>query len=160
MAETTRSVRPVPDHGPSSTDPEIRVGSIAILFDHEGSLWITTVGDGLRRVPFPERLKSQKIGEFSHVVESFTAQDGLSGDYMEAILEDRHGNIWVGTANGLDRFRKMALTPLMLSGKFQTNQLVAGNGGDIFIYGPSDSFGRVHGSKVKIEQMPIDRCIR
>jgi ligand-binding sensor domain-containing protein len=73
MAETTRSVRPVPDHGPSCTDPEIRVGSTAILFDHEGSLWITTLGDGLRRVPFPERLKSQKIGEFSHVVESFTA---------------------------------------------------------------------------------------
>src|SRR5260370_38714178 len=35
MAETTRSVRPVPDHRPSSTDPEIRVGSNAILFDHE-----------------------------------------------------------------------------------------------------------------------------
>ena len=159
MAETTRSVRPVPDHRPSSTDPEIRVGSNAILFDHEGSLWITTLGDGLRRVPFPERLKSQKIGEFSHVVESFTAQDGLSGDYMEAILEDREGNIWVGTANGLDRFRKSALTPLMLSGKFQTNQLVAGNGGDILISGPSDSFGRVHGGKFKIEQMPIGSCI-
>jgi hypothetical protein len=77
----------------------------------------------------------------------------------------------VGTANGLDRFRKSTLTPLLLSGKFQTKQLVAGNGGDIWISGDGGSFGRVHGGKFesherqcpgsgKIEQMPpIGSCI-
>jgi ligand-binding sensor domain-containing protein len=132
MAETTRSVRPIPEHGLSTADPEIRVGSNAILFDREGSLWITTLGDGLRRVPFPERLQSQRIREFSQKIESFTAKDGLSGDYMGPILEDREGNIWVGTDDGLDQFRKSALTPLTLSGKFHTNQLVADNGGGHF----------------------------
>src|SRR4029434_5593485 len=31
--------------------------------------------------------------------------DGLSGDDVLAILEDREGNIWIATDGGLDRFR-------------------------------------------------------
>ena len=158
MAETTRSVHPVPDHRPGSSGPEIRVGSDAILFDAEGSLWITSLGDGLRRVPFPERLRDQKIGEFSHAAEIFTANDGLSSDNARTILEDREGNIWVGTANGLDRFRKSALTPLMLSGKFYQYQLVAGDQGDVLISSLGPGFARVHDGKLKSEHMPMGVC--
>jgi len=34
--------------------------------------------------------------------------DGLSGDQVRSLFEDREGNIWVGTENGLDRFRDFA----------------------------------------------------
>lgn len=35
--------------------------------------------------------------------------DGLSGDYIFKLFEDREGNIWVPTLNGLDRFRDFAI---------------------------------------------------
>jgi ligand-binding sensor domain-containing protein len=91
MAETTRSVHPVvlPANRHHNDEPEIKVGSAGILFDDDGSLWITSLGDGMRRVPFPERLHGEKIGEFSNAIESFTAKDGLTSDYAMCVLKDR-----------------------------------------------------------------------
>jgi hypothetical protein len=57
-------------------------------------------GDGIRRASQPERL-SGVLGEFSNAIESFTAKDGLTDDVAVPILQDREGNIWVGTQNGL-----------------------------------------------------------
>src|SRR2546430_11035432 len=37
------------------------VGAPAITFDKQGSLWITTAGNGIRRVPYPERLHPPQI---------------------------------------------------------------------------------------------------
>ena len=39
----------------------------------------------------------------------FTPADGLSGESVSALFEDGEGNIWVATANGLDRFREFAV---------------------------------------------------
>ncbi len=134
MAETTRSVRPVPlaenTHG---QEPEIQVGSRAILFDDDGSLWITSIGDGMRRIPFPGQLNSQKISEFSPAAESFTEKDGLTSDYSYLILKDREGSIWVVTQAGLDRFRRGALAPLLLRGKFGSKAIFPGDGGNIWV---------------------------
>lgn len=134
MAETTRSVRPVPlntDRGPSS-DPEVRVGSGAILFDQDGALWITTLVDGILRAPSPEMLQG-KIGELSTAIESFTSKDGLSDDNIHAILQDREGNIWVSTDRGLDRFRKTNIIPNALPFSVPRPVLAAGDGGDVWI---------------------------
>jgi signal transduction histidine kinase/ligand-binding sensor domain-containing protein len=141
MAETSRAVRPVerprqdtrykglgkadcqnrfPDTWQTEPkcrrpdDLEVRVGSQAMLFDQNGGFWITTVGDGLRRAPHPSHLQKQPIGEFSTALEQFTSKDGLSADIIGAILEDREGNIWVATLNGLDQFRNSAMAPVAL----------------------------------------------
>lgn len=110
MAETTRSVRPIPLHTrlAPSDETEIQVGSVGILFAREGDLWITTLGDGLRRALDPEKLKG-KITEYSSSIESYTTKDGLSSDIGASVFQDRAGNIWVGTDRELDRFRKAAL---------------------------------------------------
>ncbi len=123
------------------TETEVQVGSAAILFDNDGALWITSIGDGLRRAPTPELLRG-RIKKFGTAVESFAAKDGLSDDYVHAILQDREGNIWVGTNNGLDRFRKASLVPVPLPVKVYERVWVAGDAGDI-----QGEFVRVHGGR-------------
>ena len=56
----------------------------------DGSIWVGTEGAGL------VRLKDGKI-------QRFTAKDGLPGNEVRALLEDRDGNLWVGTNHGLGR---------------------------------------------------------
>lgn len=88
MAETTKSVRPVPlsDQREPSDETEIKVGSVAILFASDGALWITSIGDGLRRSPAPEML-SKKVEQFGTEVELFTSKDGLSDDTVNTIFQ-------------------------------------------------------------------------
>jgi signal transduction histidine kinase/ligand-binding sensor domain-containing protein len=149
MAETTRSVRPLPlsDKRLPADNTEIQVGSQSILIDNDGALWIASFGDGLRRAPAPELLRG-KIKEFSTAVESFTATDGLSDDVVRTIFQGREGNIWVGTRSGLDRFRKTNLVPILHSFNRWYAVLVAGDAGDVWV----ESRGllvRVHGRRAQ-----------
>jgi ligand-binding sensor domain-containing protein len=103
----------------------------------------------MRRVPFPDRLNGRKIGQFSGAIESFTAKDGLTGDYVTCILKDREGDIWVGTSAGLDRFRRGTLVPILLPAKFTLKTLVARDDGDIWVGGMSDALTRIEGNTWK-----------
>ena len=158
MAETARSVRPIPlsDKRQPSDNTEVQVGSEGILFAADGSLWINTIGDGLRRSRAPELLRGP-IKEFSTEVESFTARDGLSDDSIRgAILQDREGNIWVGTNHGLDRFRKTNLVPIILPFRTANGNpvLVAGDAGDVWIDNLEGMF-QVHGGRADRAADPI-----
>ena len=150
MAETTRSVRPIPlsDKRQPADETEVQVGSQGILFDNDGALWITSMGDGLRRSPAPELLRG-KIKEFGTEVESFTARDGLSDDIVSSILQDREGNIWVGTNNGLDRFRKTNLVPVVFPFKLGQPVWVAGDAGDVLGDDNLSNGVRVHGGRAE-----------
>lgn len=66
-----------------------------LLFDREGSLWIG--GDRLRRMTRTQQADA--------TVEQLTRANGLSGDRVLSLFEDRDGFIWIGTELGLDRFR-------------------------------------------------------
>jgi signal transduction histidine kinase/ligand-binding sensor domain-containing protein len=70
-----------------------------LLRDRDGGLWIGTQGRGLVHV---HRGRT----------DLFTSADGLSGDHIYHLFEDREGNIWVATINGLDRFREFAVATL------------------------------------------------
>jgi ligand-binding sensor domain-containing protein/anti-sigma regulatory factor (Ser/Thr protein kinase) len=62
-----------------------------MLRDGDGNIWIGTTGQGLLRL---------RGGQ----VERLTRRDGLSSDHISALLEDREGNLWAGTARGVDQF--------------------------------------------------------
>ena len=62
----------------------------------DGSLWIGTENRGLIHV---HRGRA----------DWFAQADGLSGNYILSLFEDREGNVWVGTDGGLDRFRDVAV---------------------------------------------------
>jgi PAS domain S-box-containing protein len=155
MAETTRSVRPIPlaykQQPPDET--EVQVGSQGILFDNDGALWISSLGDGIRRSPAPQSLRG-RIKQFSTAVESFTAKDGLSDNVVNAILQDREGNIWIGTNNGLDRFRKTNLVPVVLPFKPRQTVLATGDAGDVWISEEDYTF-RVHGGHADRDSHPL-----
>ena len=69
-----------------------------LLRDRDGGLWIgtTSVGRGI-------------VHMHEGRTDVFAQSDGLSGDSIDALFEDREGNIWVSTVNGLDRFREFAV---------------------------------------------------
>lgn len=72
---------------------QVRSGRIASLFeDAEGSIWVGGNG-GLYRLR--ETLFS-----------NYTTADGLSGDYVRAVMEDDRQRLWVGSAAGLDRMER------------------------------------------------------
>jgi signal transduction histidine kinase len=134
MAETSRSVRPVPLSGSAlpANDTEVQVGSGDIMFDRFGALWITSLGDGLRRVTVPER-SAGRIAQFSTAIEQFTIADGLTDNYNRAILQDREGNIWIGTNGGLDQFREGRIVPVALPINPSQSAMAPGDDGDVWV---------------------------
>ena len=64
--------------------------------DRDGNIWIATLRQGVIHI-------------HQRRVDIFSLSDGLSGDAVSAVLEDREGNIWASTTGGLDRFRHLAV---------------------------------------------------
>lgn len=107
VAEADGGVRPLlaPVNGSAALQADPATSSAGLLFDRDGVLWATTLGTGLLR-----RSASRADPSF----ESFRRVDGLSSDYLQPLLEDREGNLWVGSSRGLDRFRHANLVQVPL----------------------------------------------
>ena len=67
---------------------------LRMLRDRNGGLWVGPAGRGLVHI-------------HEGRTDVFSQLDGLSGDDIYDLFEDREGSIWVGTINGLDRFREL-----------------------------------------------------
>ncbi len=63
-----------------------------LMFDHDGNLWVGTKAKGLFRI-------------HGNTVEHYDHTNGLSGDSVYALFEDREGIVWAGTTSGVDSFR-------------------------------------------------------
>jgi signal transduction histidine kinase/ligand-binding sensor domain-containing protein len=75
------------------------VDSNKLLRDRNGGLWIGTVQRGLIHV-------------HDGRADIFRESDGLSGDIVMSLFEDREGNIWVATTGGIDRFKELPVTTI------------------------------------------------
>lgn len=73
-------------------------------FDRDGNIWGIS-RNGLYRVRAPRLAVSASAAEKSRRVERFTSADGLTANTASGFLEDREGNIWIGSSLGLDQFR-------------------------------------------------------
>ena len=96
---------------PRSTNTDGR--GMRLLHDARENLWVATTGQGLWRV-------RDTATTTTPLVERLTTQTGLSSDVVQSILEDREGNIWVGTMLGLHSLTPQQLTPLASDALVQT----------------------------------------
>ncbi len=115
-----------------------------LLRDRNGALWIGIWQQGLVRV------YDGKITRFGH-------SDGLSSDDVTALFEDREGSIWVGTTNGMDRFREGAVSTISanqgLSGRPWS--VLAARDGSVWI-GTEDGVNRWHEGQMTIYRSPFE----
>jgi signal transduction histidine kinase/ligand-binding sensor domain-containing protein len=123
----------VPGTGSAGTDmrgPEIP--AVHIDFDRNGNAWILRRNAvERRRHPLDPARADQQL----------TRGDGLSGAFPQPFLEDREGNIWIGTLGGLDRFRRNRLVPLTVSDELIFPGMASGPDGSVWI---SNYAGGVH----------------
>src|SRR6476660_3015936 len=73
------------------------VDSNRVLRDRDGGLWIGTVERGLIHI-------------HQGRTDVFTRSDGLSGDVILSLFEDREGTVWIASTGGLDRFRELPVS--------------------------------------------------
>ena len=75
--------------------PPGRGAALNTLFrDRDGAIWIGRHDEGLRHF---------HAGRW----DAYARLDGLSGDWVTRFFEDREGNVWVATPDGVDRFRAL-----------------------------------------------------
>jgi PAS domain S-box-containing protein len=67
---------------------------LEMLRDRDGGLWVCPAGRGIVHI-------------HEGRTDVFSESDGLSGDDVYDLFQDREGNIWVATINGLDRFHEL-----------------------------------------------------
>ena len=95
-----------------------------LFMDRNGGLWVTLAEEqGLVHV-------------HNGKTDFFSLADGLSGDFIDVLFEDREGDIWVGTEAGLDRFRDYAVTTFSLkqgTSNAGVWSVLAANDGDVWL---------------------------
>ncbi|MDP4187725.1 MAG: two-component regulator propeller domain-containing protein, partial [Bacteroidota bacterium] len=72
----------------------------AIFRDSEGNTWLGTWGEGLNKIV---DLKKRN-GSFISYQHNENNRSSLINNFVSSIMEDRYGNLWVGTQGGLDIF--------------------------------------------------------
>src|SRR5262249_38269235 len=120
--------------------PELSAMEVRGLYeDHEGGLWIATYPSGIRRL---------KDGRFTVIA----TKEALAGHRARCFREDRAGTFWIGTTNGLTRWKDGALTPFPLteeSGKaVDVTKLVEDRDGDLWIATSRLGLGRLRNGKL------------
>jgi ligand-binding sensor domain-containing protein/signal transduction histidine kinase len=123
---STRPVNETQTGGPVSMQTKT-LDIQSVLRDSNGITWIGTLGEGILRL--------QADSHDGNKIEKYSQLDGLSAARVWCFLEDREHNVWVGTQNGLNRFRDEKIATLtrregLASG--DVNALAAGLDGSIW----------------------------
>lgn len=120
-------------------------------FDSAGSLWIRKDA-GMVRLP---HLAADDAG-FSDLgaraVPTFGINEGLTGESY-CFLEDREGNVWIGTAGGLDRFRRPTVMRVPLGRNDGSVGVAPGEAGQVWASTDSGGLYRVDGQPEPIPQI-------
>jgi len=128
IGDAWRSVRPVTNT--SSAGVLSLEGKAEMLIDSHDNLWIGEANEGLSRILHVSEHASKPVIERA-------SKGELTSPQTHALLEDREGNIWVGTERGLDRFRETPFVHFRGTELRYFPSLIAADDGSIWI----DSYG-------------------
>jgi signal transduction histidine kinase/ligand-binding sensor domain-containing protein len=95
----------------------------ALLLDRDSSLWVGTLNQGIYRIQ-------------GNKVDHFRSSDGLSGDAVTGLFQDREENIWVSTSRGIDKFRDLRVASFSTRqglSSDQVNSVLASRDGTVWI---------------------------
>jgi ligand-binding sensor domain-containing protein/signal transduction histidine kinase len=110
-----------------------------LLLDREGGIWMGTVQNGVEHL-FQGRLNHH------------TTREGLSSDYIRVIVQDRAGDIWIGTSRGLNRIRDGRIEPFFradgLAGE-HVRSLFVDSQGTLWIGSTGGGLTRWHGGRLQ-----------
>jgi signal transduction histidine kinase/ligand-binding sensor domain-containing protein len=124
LADAWRSVRPLSDDSPNGAFH--LQGKAELLVDRDDNLWIAQDDEGLARI---KNISTAGPGASVEVA----GVDDLSARETHALLEDREGNIWLGTDRGLDRFKKTPFVPFRATELRFFPSLIAADDGSVWI---------------------------
>ncbi len=104
-----------------------------MLFDQDGVAWYAA-RDGVKRAS-PAAWSEEPAFDVTHAPGIFTPFDGLSDPRIYSLLQDREGNVWVGTMKGLDQFRPRRLHRVLRENghDYAYAGINAGPHGDLFV---------------------------
>ncbi len=103
-----------------------------ILIDRDGAIWLREYSGGLRRFPLPRGAAAQALTRWQDMTDLFAAKDGMTSDDGQMAIEDREGNVWIGTVKGLDRFSERNLVRLPVPEQRGT-AIEAADGGGLWV---------------------------
>jgi signal transduction histidine kinase/ligand-binding sensor domain-containing protein len=123
-------VRPAAPGAKTTLDP--KVSALIMGFDRDGYAWLLTPNAVERR---------RTVGAPAGDAQRVTLERGLSGAYPQSFLQDREGNVWIGTLSGIDRFRRNRLQSVPLSEELIFPGMVPGLDGHLWV---SNHGGGIH----------------
>ncbi|MCS3797203.1 two-component regulator propeller domain-containing protein [Niastella sp. OAS944] len=85
--------RKIPGDGQSLGNNDIQF----IYRDSKNHMWLSTSGGGFCRAVGNQPFRSLRF-------KNYTTKDGMPNNYVLGCTEDRAGNLWIATENGLSRF--------------------------------------------------------
>ncbi|OQP60553.1 hypothetical protein A3860_33265 [Niastella vici] len=100
--------------------------------DRDQQLWIGTLGSGLDKL-------DRKTNRFEHFTFNDAGRSPFPLTYISALLQDRKGNLWIGTASGIVVLEKNKTAPVFY---YHTNDKKSLSNNNIFCF-LEDSKGRM-----------------
>ena len=87
----------------------------------------------LAPAPTPPASGTRQAFDFSvPALQRLTRAQGLSGDHVQTIFQDREGTLWIGTDAGLDRLRPTKVSLVRLPASMSDLSMAAGTRGDVW----------------------------
>jgi ligand-binding sensor domain-containing protein len=133
-ASLTLGLTRLSDSAGRATPPRPAVAGLreawGLFMDSRASAWVFTATVMIRVPLETTELADAGSGSLPRLLPAEPVP--LASD-PRTVLEDREGNVWVGTSDGVERFRETKLTPLVLPEHLVAPSIAPADGGSVWL---------------------------